>query len=66
MPKQKTKKAVVSKFKVTATGKIKHHRCGRRHLLTGMNSKRKRQLRSSTSLVETGEAKTYAKLLRGL
>lgn len=66
MPKQKTKKAVVSKFKITATGKVKHHRCGRGHLMTGMNSKRKRQLRASTSLVNTAQAKTYKNLIRGI
>lgn len=65
MPKQKTKKAVISKFKITATGKIKHHRCGRRHLMTGMNSKRKRQLRASTSTIATAQAKTYTRLILG-
>lgn len=66
MPKMKTKKAVVSKFKLTASGKLKHHRCGRGHLMTGMTSKRKRQLRSSIALVTTAQAKTYKKLIRGI
>lgn len=45
MPKMKTRKAVAKRFKVTARGKVMHHRARKSHLLSKMNSKSKRQLR---------------------
>lgn len=66
MPKQKTKKSVASKYKITGTGKLMHFRCGRRHLQTGKTSKRKRQLRSSRAIVTTGRVRTIKALIRGL
>jgi len=62
MPKMKTKKAVLARFKVTGTGKIKRRRPGRRHLLTGKASKRKRRLRKD-ALVDKGQVKMYARLM---
>jgi large subunit ribosomal protein L35 len=48
MPKpiarSKTRKAVAKRFKITATGKVLRARSSRRHLLSGKNAKRKRQL----------------------
>ena len=44
MPKMKTVKALHAKFTVTASGKLKRHRPGKRHLLTKKSSKRKHQL----------------------
>jgi large subunit ribosomal protein L35 len=66
VPKQKTKKSVASKYKITGTGKLMHYRAGRRHLLTGKTSKRKRQLRSSRAEVTTSNARTIKALIRGL
>ena len=40
----KTKKSVAKRFKITGTGKILRSRAGRRHLLQGKNSKRRRKL----------------------
>ncbi|CAM0117180.1 MAG: 50S ribosomal protein L35 [Candidatus Rhabdochlamydia sp.] len=62
MPKMKTRKAVLARFKATGTGKIKRRRPGRRHLLSGKASKRKRRLRKST-LVDTGFIKMYSRLM---
>ena len=45
MPKTKTHSGAKKRFKVTATGKIKHKQAGQRHLLTGMSSNRGRRLR---------------------
>jgi large subunit ribosomal protein L35 len=45
MPKMKTRKSVAKRFKITATGKIRRTRAGRRHLLSGKSRKRKRNLR---------------------
>jgi len=50
MPKQKTRKAVAKRVKVTGTGKIKRTTAGRGHLLTGKSRKRKRQLRGGAML----------------
>jgi large subunit ribosomal protein L35 len=50
----KTRKAVAKRFKITATGKIKRNRPGKRHLLSSKNAKRRRRLGSST-LVEEGD-----------
>jgi len=62
MPKMKPKKAVLARFKATGTGKIKRRRPGRRHLLAGKASKRKRRLRKP-GLVDKGMVKTYARLM---
>lgn len=50
MPKKKTKKAVAKRFKKTATGKLKYHKIGRRHLLGHKTRGRKRGLRKSAVL----------------
>jgi len=50
MPKMKTKRAVAKRFKRSATGKIKHHKIGRRHLLGHKASGRKRHLRKANTL----------------
>jgi len=46
MPKHKTKKSVVKRFRRTASGKLKRTTAGRGHLFTGKSRKRKRQLRA--------------------
>ncbi len=40
----RTKKSVAKRFKITANGKIKRSRAGRRHLLAGKSPKRRRSL----------------------
>lgn len=62
MPKMKTRKAVLAKFKVTATGKLKRNRPSRRHLLTKKSSKRKRSL-ASPAFVDEGQLKTMKRLM---
>lgn len=62
VPKMKTHKAVASRFKETATGKLKGSRPGKRHKLTGKSPKRKRQLRRPDMLDE-GHLSTYKKLM---
>ena len=42
----KTRKAVAKRFKITATGKIKRSRSGKRHLLEHKSPKRRRSLGS--------------------
>jgi len=47
MPKQKTHKGTKKRFRLTATGKIKHRGAGTSHLAARMSQKRKRQLRGT-------------------
>ena len=45
MTKQKTKKAVVKRMKLTKTGKVKFRHAFTSHLMVRRSTKRKRQLR---------------------
>lgn len=62
MPKMKSRKAVVARFKKTGTGKLKRTRPGRRHILTKKSSKRKRKLKKP-GLVDSGQVKMYTRLM---
>lgn len=50
MPKMKTKKAIAKRFRVTASGKLRHKCAGRGHIFTSKSSKRKRRLRRGAGL----------------
>jgi large subunit ribosomal protein L35 len=52
MPKLKTNRAAAKRFRKTAKG-FKRGQANRRHILTKMTRKRKRQLRGSTMVHET-------------
>ncbi len=45
MPKLKTNKGAAKRFGFTSSGKVKHSRGYRRHILTKKTTKRKRRLR---------------------
>jgi len=45
MPKLKTNRGAAKRFRRTGTGKLKHRRAYRNHILTKKATKRKRQLR---------------------
>ena len=47
MPKMKTKSGVKKRFKITASGKVKRNRQGKRHLLSSKSPKRRRRLGSA-------------------
>jgi large subunit ribosomal protein L35 len=47
MPKMKTKSSVKKRFKITATGKVKHGVAGKRHRLISHNAKYIRQNRGT-------------------
>ena len=49
MPKLKTNRGAAKRFRVTAGG-IKRNQSHRRHILTKKSTKRKRQLRSPSTL----------------
>lgn len=60
--KMKTSKSVASRFKVTATGKLKHARPGKRHILTKKSGKCKRHL-SKPAVISERLEKTYKRLM---
>jgi large subunit ribosomal protein L35 len=64
MPKQKTHKATKKRFRMTATGKLKHRSAGTSHLMSRMTKKRKRNLRG-TRVVAGVEAKRLTVALCG-
>ena len=51
-PKLKTKSGVKKRFKITATGKVKHGVAGKRHRLISHNAKYIRQNRGTSVLSE--------------
>ncbi|HUP25028.1 MAG TPA: 50S ribosomal protein L35 [Thermoanaerobaculia bacterium] len=51
MPKLKSHRGAVKRFKLTATGKVKRSHAMKNHILTKKSQKRKRQLRKSTLVV---------------
>jgi large subunit ribosomal protein L35 len=60
----KTRKAMKARFKVTATGKLKRTRPGRRHILTKKSAKRKASL-AKARYVDSGQVKMYRNLIGG-
>jgi large subunit ribosomal protein L35 len=64
MPKQKTHKGTKKRFRLTATGKVKHRQAGTSHLAARMSHKRKRNLRG-TGVLKTAEVRRVHDALRG-
>ena len=62
MPKMKTVKALKAKFRVTASGKVKRSRPGRRHKLGKKSSKRKHHLETPAFVYEA-IAEKYKRLM---
>ncbi len=62
MPKQKTRKAVNKRFKVTKGGKVLRACAKRRHLATAKTRKVKRKLRTGAQVVGT-EALNVKKMI---
>jgi large subunit ribosomal protein L35 len=60
MPKLKTKSGVKKRFKITATGKVKHGVAGKRHRLISHNGKYIRQNRG-TDVISDADAKVIKK-----
>ncbi|MFH1837044.1 MAG: 50S ribosomal protein L35 [Candidatus Omnitrophota bacterium] len=57
MPKLKTRKCAQKRFKITASGKVKRHKEGARHILTKKSRKHKRALKKGTTVDKTVEKK---------
>ena len=56
MPKLKTHKGIKKRFKISATGKVSHKRCGSSHLMSHKNGKQVRRLRKKSTLEISAEA----------
>lgn len=66
MPKLKTHKGMKKRFKISATGKVRHKPCGSSHLNSHKNGKRIRRLRKKATLANRAEARRirFARLER--
>ncbi len=64
MPKMKSRRAAVKRFKRTASGKIMRHQAYASHILTKKTTKRKRQLREGLEVHKT-DVKRVKKMLVG-
>jgi large subunit ribosomal protein L35 len=62
MPKLKTNKSAKKRIRISKTGKGKHFRASRSHLLALKKSKRKRQL-GRPAFIAVGEMKSIYKIL---
>jgi large subunit ribosomal protein L35 len=62
MPKMKTRKSAAKRFKITGSGKIKHHHTRKGHLLSKKSSSRKRRL-SRPSIVDKTVEKRVKRML---
>ena len=62
MPKMKSKRSAVKRFKNTGSGKVKRHHAFLSHILTKKSPKRKRRLRKS-GLVSSAEEKRIKQLI---
>lgn len=62
MPKMKSKRGAMKRFKVTANGKVKRSKANHSHILTKKTTKRKRHLRNQT-LVDKTQEKLIKKFL---
>jgi large subunit ribosomal protein L35 len=64
MPKLKTHKGMKKRFKVSATGKVSHKRCGSSHLNSHKSGKKIRRLRKKSWLVNGAEAHRVRKAVK--
>ncbi|ASU78537.1 50S ribosomal protein L35 [Actinopolyspora erythraea] len=62
MPKNKPHSGASKRFKVTGSGKLRHERAGRRHILEKKSSKVKRRLKG-TDEVSPNDAHQVDKML---
>jgi large subunit ribosomal protein L35 len=64
MPKMKTHKGIKKRFKVSATGKVSHKRCGSSHLNSHKSGKKIRRLRKKSILKVSADAKRLRRAVR--
>ena len=63
MPKMKTNKGAKKRFKVSANGKVQFRPAGKRHIMSGKTSKRRRQMRRWRQFEGNHDAKDIRILL---
>lgn len=59
MPKMKSNRGAMKRFKLTGSGKIKRFKAGKSHILTKKNRKRKRNLRAGTLISVADEHRVH-------
>jgi large subunit ribosomal protein L35 len=64
MSKMKTHKGAKKRFSVTSKGKVRRLKAYKSHILTKKTSKRKRQLRRSSTIATVGDTKRMRRLLQ--
>ena len=64
MPKMKTVKAAKKRFKITATGKVLFKPAGKKHLMSGTRSKRRRQMRRWRQFEGLHDAKDVRRMIQ--
>ena len=64
MPKMKTHKGIKKRFKVSATGKVSHKRCGSSHLNSHKSGKKIRRLRKKSILKVSADAHRIRRAVR--
>ena len=62
MPKMKSNRSAMKRFKRTGTGKFKRRKAYKSHILTSKSAKRKRRLRKGT-LVDPSDAGRVERML---
>jgi large subunit ribosomal protein L35 len=62
MPKMKSNRGAMKRFKLTGSGKVKRFKAGKSHILTKKNRKRKRNLRTAT-MVSAADARRVHKMI---
>lgn len=63
MPKLKSNRGAMKRFKVTSSGKIKRAKAYKSHILTKKNRKRKRALRTATYIAPSDERRVRKMIL---
>ena len=62
MPKRKSHRGAMKRFKVTGAGKVTRHKAYKSHILTKKTTKRKRNLRKAT-MTDSTNSKVMKKIL---
>ncbi|MFQ5638837.1 MAG: 50S ribosomal protein L35 [bacterium] len=63
MPKLKSNRGAMKRFKLSSSGKIKRHKAYKSHILTKKSPKRKRDLRSGTYIATADEHRVKKMIL---
>src|SRR4051812_17021524 len=66
MPKLKTHKGIKKRFKVSATGKVSHKRCGSSHLMSHKSGKQVRRLRKKSTMTISVHARRLRRAIQTL